>query len=84
MDDEEKVKMANELYETLQSEGIGTILDDRKNLNIGAKMKDCKILGTPYMIVLGDKTEGNQLELENIKTGEKETVTIDKLIERFK
>jgi prolyl-tRNA synthetase len=84
MDNEEKVKMANKLYETLQKEGIDVILDDRENLNIGAKMKDCKVLGTPYMVVLGDKTEGNQLELENIKTEEKETVTIDELIERFK
>ena len=29
-------------------------------------MKDCKILGTPYMIVLGDKTEGEIVELEEM------------------
>lgn len=57
MDNPEKVKQANELYITLQKEGITAILDDRENLSIGSKMKDCKVLGTPYMIVLGDKTE---------------------------
>ena len=84
MDNEEKVEMANKIYDTLQSEGINAILDDRENLNIGAKIKDCKVLGTPYLIVLGDKTEGENLELENTKTGEKENITLEELIKRFR
>lgn len=84
MDNEEKVKQANELYNMLQTEKIGVILDDRENITIGSKMKDCKVLGTPYMIVLGDKSEGDSMELENIKTGEKSIVTIEQLISRFK
>ena len=84
MDNEEKVKIANEIYEKLQKEGINAILDDRENLNIGAKIKDCKVLGTPYLIVLGDKTEGENLELENTKTGKKENITLEELIKRFK
>ena len=84
MDNEEKVKTANEIYEKLQKEGINAILDDRENLNIGAKIKDCKVLGTPYLIVLGDKTEGENLELENTKTGEKEIITLEEFIKKFK
>ena len=84
MDNEEKVKKANELYEKLKKEGINTILDDREKINIGAKIKDCKILGTPYLVVLGDKTEGENLELENVKSGEKETISVEELIKRFK
>ena len=68
----------------MQKEGIGTILDDRENITIGAKIKDCKVLGTPYMIVIGDKQEGEMLELENIATGEKEILTIEKCIEKMK
>lgn len=83
-DNEEKIKMANELYTIMQKEKIGVILDDRENLNIGAKIKDCKVLGTPYLIVLGDKATKEQVELEHTKTGEKEIVKIDELIERFK
>ena len=83
MENEEKVKLANELYEKLNQNGINAILDDRLNMQIGAKIKDCKVLGTPYMIVLGDKTEGENLELENNKTGEKIVVSIDKLIKKF-
>ncbi len=84
MDDEEKVKMAKDLYETLQKEGIGVILDDRDNVNIGAKIKDCKVLGTPNLIVIGDRTKGKNLELENTKTGEKITVTKSELIQKLR
>ena len=84
IENEEKVKLANNLYEKLQQENIGAILDDREKITMGAKIKDCKVLGTPYMIVIGDKQEGDMLELENIKTGEKEVVTIEKCIEKFK
>ncbi len=84
MDNEEKVEMAKELYAELQKQGVGVILDDRENLNIGAKIKDCKVLGTPYLLVLGDKQEGDNFELENTKTGEKIAVTKNELFSKFK
>ena len=39
-----------------------------------------RVLGTPYMAVLGDKVEAGKVELENVRTGEKEIVTIEDLI----
>ncbi len=84
MDDQEKTDMANNIYTKLQQEGIPAILDDRQNINIGSKIKDSKILGTPYIVVLGDKTQGENLEIENIKTGKKQTLTIEELIQKFK
>ena len=71
MDDKGKVKIAEEIYDMLNNEGIQAILDDRENINIGVKIKDSKVLGTPNILVIGDKTDGNILELENNKTGEK-------------
>ena len=62
MDNEEKVKEAEELYTKLSEKGIGAILDDRNLNSIGAKIKDCKVLGTPYMAVLGDKVEEGKVE----------------------
>ena len=84
MENEEKVEFANNLYETLNKNGIKAILDDRQKVTIGAKMKDCKVLGTPYLVVIGDRQEGNKVELEEIKTGKKEELTIDELIEKLK
>lgn len=83
MDNEEKVKEANEIYNTLTDKGIGVILDDRNINSIGVKIKDCKVLGTPYMAVLGDKVENGKIELENVKTGEKEIISIKELINKF-
>ena len=74
---------AEELYTKLSEKGIGAILDDRNLNSIGAKIKDCKVLGTPYMAVLGDKVEKGKVELENVKTGEKEVITIEELLNKF-
>ena len=54
------------LIMAIYENGIECILDDREKISIGAKMKDCKVLGTPYMVVLGDKLDGENLELEEI------------------
>lgn len=71
IEDAEKVQIANKLYNRLQEIGINVILDDRENLTIGTKIKDSKVLGTPYLVVIGDKTEGEDLIIENNLTGEK-------------
>ena len=84
IEDDEKKKLAQTLYEKCNQKAIGAILDDREALTIGAKIKDCKILGTPYMVVIGDKTNGDKVELEDIKTGEKQNLTIEELIEKIK
>jgi len=79
LESEEKVEIANKLYKKLQEKGIGAILDDRENLTIGAKIKDAKVLGTPYLVVIGDKTEGENLVVENNLTGEKITTNIEEM-----
>ena len=84
MDNEEKLDFANKLYETLKENDIDSILDDREKVSMGAKIKDAKILGTPYLVVIGEKQEGEKIELENIKTGEKQIVTVKELIEKIK
>ena len=73
LDNEDKVNDANELYEKLSGKAI---LDDRDGVNIGAKIKDAKILGTPYVAIFGDKTEKGSFELENTKTGEKQVLKV--------
>ena len=72
------------MYEKLKKNNVCAIIDDRENIKIVAKMKDCKVLGTPYLVVIGDKQEGENIELENMKTGEKEVLTIEQLLEKLK
>ena len=77
IENESKRKQAEDLYEKMKNRAI---LDDRENVSIGAKIKDCKILGTPYMAILGDKVEDGFAQLENMKTGEKSVVKIEELL----
>ena len=84
MDNSKKLELAEKLYKTLQENNIGAIIDDRETITMGGKIKDTKILGTPYLIVIGDKQEGNIFELENVKTGEKKSLTIEEIIKKFK
>jgi len=84
IENEEKKNDAIKLYERLQKENVGVILDDRENLSIGAKIKDCKVLGTPFMAVLGDKVEAGKIELEDLRSGEKEVISYEEFIEKMK
>ena len=83
MDSEEKFKLAEKIYSSLKANGIECILDDREKVSLGAKIKDVKVLGTPYMIVVGDKANENELEIENVRTGEKKIISFEELIKTF-
>ena len=78
---ENKKSEAEELYNELLNNNINVVIDDRDNLNIGAKLKDVLTIGTPYSIVIGDKTEDNLYEVENTKTNEKEYLSTSDIIE---
>ena len=79
MENEEKVALAEKIYDRLNKKGIECILDDREKISLGAKIKDVKILGTPYMLVVGEKATENELEIENVKTGEVKKVSIEEI-----
>ncbi len=83
IEDTQKVELAEKIYNNLKQKGIECILDDREKISIGAKIKDCKVLGTPYVLVLGDKMEENVFEIEDIKSGEKTKLTFGELMEYF-
>lgn len=82
-DNPEKVTKAEELYTQLSNHHIPVIFDDRDNVTLGSKIKDCKTLGTPYMIVLGDKVESGYVEIEKLSTGEKITISEQELISKL-
>ena len=68
---------------TMMEAGVPVIIDDRAQGMLGAKIKDCYMFGTPYMLVLGNKAQEGSFEIESTKTGEKKTFTEDELIEEF-
>lgn len=81
---EEKGKRAESLYEVLKDYGIETILDDREEGSIGRKIRDCQILGTPYIGILGDRTKEDEIEVQVSATGEKRVIKTAKLVSALK
>ena len=68
------------LYNYLTENNINAIIDDRENINIGNRIRDVFVLGTPKLIVLGNKFDGTSYEVEDIKTGNKEVTDINGIL----
>lgn len=81
---DEKRESAEELYNYFNENGVETIIDDRKDINLGARIGDCNILGTPYMTILGDKSNGEKIIVESTVTGEKYEMTKEELLDFLK
>ncbi len=67
---EDNKDYAEDLYKYLNDNNIKTIIDDRENLNIGNRINDVYVLGTPKMIILGNKFDGENIQIEDTKTNE--------------
>ena len=70
---------AEKLYSYLLEKNIPAILDDRDNLTVGNKINDVYVLGTPKMIILGNKFDGINYEIEDTKTNEKISAKLDEI-----
>lgn len=71
---------AQSLYNELLDNNIKAIIDDRENLGIGNRINDVLMLGTPKMIVIGNKFDSANYEIEDIKTKEKIVLAKEELI----
>ena len=81
---EENKEEAEKLYNYLQENNINSLIDDRENLNIGNRINDVYTLGTPKMIILGNKFDKENYEIENTKDSSKQTVNKKEIIKYFK
>jgi len=81
---EDKKEQAFDLYEKLLKLGINCIIDDREGQSIGTKIKDVYVLGTPYIIVIGNNYDGDTYEIEEIKSGFKKKMTFDEIVSLYK
>ena len=73
-----------EVATKLRNAGINTMVyfDDKK---VKAKFKYADKLQIPYVIVIGeDEINENTVTLKDMNTGEQETISIEKVIEKLK
>ncbi|XQW86408.1 proline--tRNA ligase [Thalassotalea piscium] len=74
---------AETLYRELQQAGIEVIFDDRKE-RPGVMFADHELIGTPLLIVIGERNLDNeQIEVKNRITGEKTLMPINKVMDLF-
>ncbi|MGP8154322.1 MAG: proline--tRNA ligase [Smithella sp.] len=75
---------AENLYNSILSEGIDVIFDDRDE-RAGVKFKDADLLGIPLRIIIGQKnlSQGN-VELKIRKTGENKLYSLQEIVQKVK
>ncbi len=83
LDDDNKTKIAIDTYNLLIESGVNVLYDDRNELSIGSKIKDSKIVGSPYVVVFGNTLDKEFITVENNKTGNKIDLTLDQFIKVF-
>ncbi|MBP3596996.1 MAG: hypothetical protein J6J60_10600 [Clostridia bacterium] len=79
----DKSAIAEDLYSKLLKNGVKVILDDRTDKSLGSKIQDWKILGIPYMVIIGNKHEEGKYETEKRSNGEKTIECLESLISKF-
>ena len=69
------IEKSNKIFEYFKSKNIDAIIDDTEE-NISAKIKKFNLIGIPYQLILGNKTEGDLFEFKEIN-GETQRLSIE-------
>ena len=81
---EDSFKKAEEIYNALNSIGIETMFDDRKE-RLGVKLNDCDLIGIPIRIIVGKKSlQRGVVEFKLRKSQESVEVKVEEIIEYVK
>jgi len=59
------LERSNKVFEYLKSNNIDTIIDDTDE-NISSKIKKFNLIGIPYQLIIGKKSEGDYFEFKEI------------------
>ena len=81
--DETQSALAETMYQTLQKNGIDTILDDR-DARPGFKFKDMDLIGIPYRITVGKKAADGLVEFKVRGSDTSEDLTVEQAAARVR
>ncbi len=81
--DEEGVKFAFELYESLKKAGVSVIIDDR-NERFGVKMNDFELIGFPFALLVGKEFANGKVEFITRDGLSKETIGANEAFKKIK
>lgn len=80
INDENQMKLGEEIYQELRKKGIDVLLDDRKE-RAGVKFNDRDLIGIPYRITVGKDAKDNVVEYSTRKDMQIEKIDKSKAIE---
>tara|TARA_B100000780_G_scaffold277489_1_gene248306 strand:+ start:1218 stop:2531 length:1314 start_codon:yes stop_codon:yes gene_type:complete len=78
----ENLDKANKIYSELKAISIDVLLDD-VNENISAKFKKHDLIGIPYQIIIGSRSEENKFEFKEVGK-EAKMLSLKEIIENIK
>lgn len=78
--DEQQMKVANDIYETLKKHGVEAVIDDRDE-RPGVKFKDADLIGFPYRITVGKTIAEGLVEFKVRETEEMSTIKPEDAVE---
>ncbi len=81
--DEDALNYGYKLYDTLNSLGIDTLIDDRDE-RPGVKFNDMDLIGLPIRIVIGKKSSENIVEFKYRNSDETMEFSLNEAIEKIK
>jgi prolyl-tRNA synthetase len=81
--EESVLKRANMVYESLLSEGIEVLYDDRIEASTGAKFNDADLIGIPVRLVISPKT-GERIEWKERTSEKVEMLSLEEVVRRLK
>lgn len=78
----QKENQAYDLYNQLIDKDLKVIIDDSNN-SIGSKIRNAKVLGIPYIVILGNNTYDDMCEIEQTKTENKNIFSLKEAVEKI-
>ena len=73
--DKTNLEKSDKIFEYLKSKNIDAIIDDTEE-NISAKIKKFNLIGIPFQLIIGNKTDGDFLEFKEVN-GETQKLLIE-------
>jgi prolyl-tRNA synthetase len=75
--DSSNLEKSTKIFQYLKSKNIDVIIDDTDE-NISAKIKKFNLIGIPYQLIIGKKTEGEYFEFKEVD-GETQKLKIEEI-----
>ncbi|VAW17521.1 Prolyl-tRNA synthetase, bacterial type [hydrothermal vent metagenome] len=77
-------EICDNLYDQMNKAGLDVLYDDR-DFGAGAKFASADLIGIPFQLIIGPRgAKSGEAEIKNRKTGERQTVPIERAVELLK